>query len=405
MAVYSVSQLTGYLVDVIKRDSLLQDVWVRGEVANLARPGSGNFYYTLRDSEASLRCVMFGRSSRGAELLTDGAAVIAHGRIALYEVRGDLQLIADIVQPEGVGDLQLRLEQLKLKLKNEGLFEESRKRPTPRYPRRVGVVTSPTGAVWQDIQTVIGRRYPLVELALAPAAVQGDEAAAAIVEALHALNEEPDIDLVILARGGGSLEDLWPFNEEVVARAIFASRAPVISAVGHETDVTIADLVADVRAPTPSAAAEMAVPDRMELSAGLLASRQALTGAVSSGLRARWDALERFWPQLRRARPDLDGLRLSIDDLLGSVAASLRRDVEIKSERSAGLTMRLHALSPRDTLRRGYAIVQTPDGTAVVSDSAQVGAGDKVEVTLARGGFEAEVVETRGEDDIGTTPS
>jgi exodeoxyribonuclease VII large subunit len=398
MAVYSVSQLTGHLAEMLRRDSILQDVWVRGEVSNLARPGSGNFYYTLRDSQASLRCVMFGRSSRGADLLSDGSAVIAHGKVSLYQVRGDLQLIADIVQAEGVGELQLRLEQLRLKLETEGLFEVSRKRPIPRFPQKIGVVTSPSGAVWQDIQNVVGRRYPLVELALAPVAVQGEEAVPSIVEALAAMSDEPGIDVVVLARGGGSLEDLWAFNEEAVARAIFASGPPVISAVGHETDYTIADLVADVRAPTPSAAAELAVPDATELSAGLLASRQALTGLVSGALRSRQDEVERIRPQLRRARPDLDSMRLHIDDLLTALVAGLRRDVKARSERSSGLAMRLKSLSPLDTLRRGYAIVHAQDGTAVVSDSAQVGAGDHVDVTLARGGFEAEVIETQTPD-------
>jgi exodeoxyribonuclease VII large subunit len=397
MAVYSVAQLTGYLSDLLKRDSLLSDVWVRGEVANLARPVSGNYYYTLRDSSASLRCVMFGRRSRGAELLTDGAAVIAHGRIAIYEVRGELQLVADIVQQEGVGDLQLRLEQLKLQLENEGLFDQSRKRPIPQFPQRVGVVTSPTGAVWQDIQTVIRRRYPLVEVLLAPSAVQGESAAPSIIDALEALDGEPDIDVVILARGGGSLEDLWSFNEEAVARAVFASKAPVISAVGHETDVTIADLVADLRAPTPSVAAEMAVPDQFDLSAGLLASRQTLTTSLGNGLRGKGDALGHSLPRLQRASPDLDGLRFRIDDLLHSVAVGFRRGVEQRSERAGGLAMRLRALSPRDTLRRGYAIVNSPDGAAVIIDSAQVSPGDRVEVTLAKGGFEADVVDTRSD--------
>ena len=234
MAVYSVSQVIGYLGDVLAQDALLQDLWIRGEVANLARPGSGHSYFTLRDSSGTLRCVMF-RRARGAELLSNGAAVVAHGRVSIYGVRGELQLIADIVQPEGVGELQMRLEQLKLKLETEGLFEPSRKRPLPAFPRKVGAVTSPTGAVWQDIQTVIGWRYPLVELLLAPTAVQGELAAQGIVDAFDALNEVPDVDTVIVARGGGSLEDLWPFNEEAVARAIFSSRAPVISAIARRS--------------------------------------------------------------------------------------------------------------------------------------------------------------------------
>ena len=391
MAVYSVSQVTSYLKGQLERDALLQDLWVSGEVANLARPGSGHTYFTLRDASGSLRCVMFRNGVVGAELLENGSAVIAHGRVSVYEVRGEVQLVADIVQPEGVGELQLRLEQLKLKLENEGLFETSRKRDLPIFPRRLGVVTSPTGAVWQDIQTVIERRYPLVELLLAPSPVQGDAAAPGIVEAIQVLNQQDDVDVVIVARGGGSMEDLWPFNEEIVARAIYGSRVPVISAVGHETDFTIADLVADVRAPTPSAAAEMAVPDSSELLAGLTAARQSLIARASSHLATKSESLRLLDARLARGRPDLDTLRMRIDDLLQKGATSLAHNLEVKRERLAGLTLRLEALSPRGTLRRGYAIVQRQADGAVVSDAAQVGAGDNIGVTLGRGEFEAGV--------------
>ncbi len=398
MAVYSVSQVMTYLRDVLTQDPVLQDVWVQGEVANLARPGSGHSYFSLRDADATMRCVMF-RGGSGPELLANGGAVFAHGRVSVYEVRGDLQLVVDIVQPEGVGDLQLKLEQLKLKLEKEGLFEPSRKRPLPSFPRRMGVVTSPSGAVWQDIQTVVRRRYPLVELLLAPTAVQGDGATHGIVDALQALDLMSDVDVVLLARGGGSLEDLWPFNEEAVARAVFASRAPVITGVGHETDVTLADLVADRRAPTPSAAAEMAVPDRLELAGRIVQFQQAITAGVSDRLRELQVALSYMGPRLLRGRPDLDGLRLRVDDLLRSVARLLRHDIEVRSERTDGLFMRLEALSPDDTLRRGYAIVQKQTEAAVVSDSDQVAAGDLVRVTLARGGFGAEVGSTHSDGD------
>ena len=400
MLVYSVSNVTAYLKQMLEREALLQDIWVSGEVANLARPASGHSYFTLRDSDASLRGVMF-KSSFGAELLSDGTAVVAHGRVSMYEVRGELQLIVDIVQPEGVGELQLKLEQLKLKLETEGLFEPSRKRPLPEFPRRIGVVTSPSGAVWQDIQTVIGRRYPLVELVLAPTAVQGDAAAPLIVDAIEAMNRTEDIDVVIVARGGGSLEDLWPFNEEAVARAIYASRSPVISGVGHETDVTIADRVADQRAPTPSVAAEMAVPDRAELVSTLLAYEQGLNASVSSQLQSKSDSLAQLEPRLRRGAPDLDGLRIRIDDLLGSVARNLVHDVQVRTARADGLRSRLGSLSPRDTLRRGYAIVQTEADSPVVTDSTQVNAGDSVQVTVARGGFDAEVTSVVAEDEGG----
>ena len=352
MPVYTVSQLTSYLKALVEQDPLIQDIWVSGEVSNLARPGSGHTYFTLRDSNRSIRCVMF-RNVRGAERLEGGAAVIAHGRISVYEVRGEVQLIVDIVQPEGVGELQLKLEQLKLKLEKEGLFEPSRKRPIPEFPRRVAVITSPSGAVWQDIQTIISRRYPLVELMLVPTPVQGEDAAPGIVEAFKALNAEAEVDTVILARGGGSLEDLWPFNEEAVARAIYSSPAPVISAVGHETDYTISDLVADQRAPTPSAAAEVAVPERSELTTRMLVAEQALGASISGHLSIKRDRFEQHDLRLRRSSPDLDTLSLRVDDLLASATSHLRHNREVIAERFEGLRLRLSTLSPTDTLRRG----------------------------------------------------
>ena len=395
MPVYSVSQVAFYLRDILGRDPLLQDLWVNGEVANLSRPGSGHSYFTLREDNSSLRCVMF-RDARGAERLENGGSVIVHGRISIYPARGELQFVADMVQPEGVGELQLKLAQLKLKLEREGLFEPTRKRPVPRFPKRIAVITSPSGAVWRDIQNVVARRYPLIELLLTPAPVQGENATPGIVEAFQRLNEIQDIDVVVLARGGGSLEDLWPFNQEAVARAVYASRAPVISAVGHESDVTIADLVADRRAATPSAAAEMAVPDLLELSRRVRAARQALQTGISRDSAIRSNALEQLERRLQRGGPDLDILRGSIDDLLKQAATHLSHNRTVKAHRFDGLKMRLESLSPLQTLRRGYAIVQrTLDGT-VVSDSAQVGPRDPVRVTLNRGMLDAEVTSTDG---------
>ena len=398
MAVYSVSQVSSHLKEVIERDSLLQDVWVGGEVSNLARPGSGHSYFTLRDANASLRCVMF-RNSRGSEQLDNGAAIIAHGRVSIYEVRGDLQLIVDIVQPEGVGELQMKLEQLKLKLETEGLFEPSRKRELPAFPQKIGVVSSPTGAVWHDIQDVIGRRYPLVELMLAPAPVQGETAAPAIAEAIQAANDVPDLDVIIVARGGGSLEDLWPFNEELVARAIYGSRVPLVSAVGHETDYTIADMVADVRAPTPSAAAELVVPDRMELSSRILVNEQSLNAGIWGQLSTKKEAAAQLIGRVQRERPDLDSLRIRVDDLLKTAYTHLKHNLAVKSERFEGLEARLHSVSPKDTLRRGYAIIQMKKDGAVVSGATQVREADEVDVTLSEGGFEANVTSVRSGDD------
>ncbi len=401
MAVYAVPQVLGYLKDLLNRESLLQDLWVQGEVANLARAASGHFYFSLRDSDATLRCAMFRGAfgpPLGADLLSEGANVVAHGRVSLYEARGDLQFVADMVKPEGVGELQLKLEELKLRLRNEGLFEPSRKRPIPAFPHRLGVVTSPDGAVWQDIQTVVERRYPLAWLLLAPTAVQGEAATTGILEAIAALDRISNVDVIIVARGGGSLEDLWAFNDESVARAIFSSRAPVISAVGHETDVTIADMVADRRAPTPSAAAEMAVPDSVELTSRLAAARQTMTSRTWQGVAARLEAVRGLGPRLRRNKPDLDRHRLRVDELLDGVVKHLQGDVKLKGERVRTQRLRLEALSPKDTLRRGYAIVHAQaDDSAIISDPSQVGAGDRVRITVARGGFGAEVLPRRKE--------
>ena len=396
MAVYPVSQITSYIRQALEYDILLQDLWVSGEVANLSRPGSGHSYFTLRDAGKSLRCVMF-RTALGADRLSAGAAVIAHGRISIYELRGDLQMIVDMVQPEGVGELQLRLEQLKMKLEAEGLFDPSRKRPLPRHPRRLGVITSPTGAVWQDIQTVVRRRYPLVELVLTSTPVQGEGAADGIVGAFRALHAVGGVDAVILARGGGSLEDLWPFNEEAVAHAVFSCRVPVISAVGHETDVTIADLVADHRASTPSAAAEMAVPDRLELAHGLSISEKTLSAAMAARVTAGSERVAQLRPSLDRGLPDTDTMRLRIDDLLKSASTHLDHGLRVISGRTDGLRQQLTALSPTLTLRRGYAIVRRGRDGVVVNDASGVAVGEPVGVTLSRGSFDADVTSVRGE--------
>ena len=395
MPVYHVSQLTTYLRDMLENDYFLNDVWVQGEVADLRRQANGNCYYSLRDSRAVIRCAMFANSSYGAEMLSAGVAVIAHGRVGIWAQQGQLQLVVDQVRPEGMGERELRLAQLKLRLEKEGLFDRSRKRPVPSFPRRVAVVTSPTGSVWHDIRTVVARRYPLAELALAPAAVQGAQAASTVRDALSALDAAGDVDVVILARGGGSVEDLSPFDDEGVARAVFASRAPVISAVGHETDWTIVDHTADLRAPTPSAAAEMAVPDVRELGAGIGSYRQRMTYRLEGRVRTGQDTVSHLRSRCIRARPDVDALRQRVDHLIEGAAMRLRRDVAARSERAAALQMRLKSLSPTDTLRRGYAIVRAPGTGDVLGDASTLAAADRVHVTLARGAFDAEVLDVQ----------
>ena len=393
-AVYTVSQLSSHTRQTLERDTALQDLWVSGEVANLARPGSGHSYFSIRDGKATMRCVMF-RNSRGANHLDNGAAIILHGRVSIYEQRGDLQLIADIAQPEGVGELQLKLEQLKFELERQGLFDQSRKRELPQFPAKVAVVTSPSGSVWHDIQNVVRRRYPLVELAIAPAPVQGEDAAPAIAEALHSAGSEPDVDVIIVARGGGSLEDLWAFNEEAVARAIFACPVPVVSAVGHETDFTIADMVADLRAPTPSAAAELVVPDKTELLAFTVGAAQSIDASASRQLASGLDAVRQLDVRLQNSLPDLDTLRMRIDDRLRSARQTLAHMLDIGTERTESLRLRLDALSPRDTLRRGYAIVQRQDDGSVITENAQADPGDAIDITLTSGSIEANVTSTR----------
>ena len=394
MPVYSVSHVVSRIKKILLSDDLLQDVWIRGEISNISRPGSGHTYFTLRDDSTSLRSVMFRYSlGIGAHLLEEGSSVVVHGRLAVYEVRGDVQCIVDMVQPEGLGELNVKLEKLKLKLDAEGLFETSRKRALPDYPKRIGVVTSPSGSVWRDIQTVVNRRYTLAELVLAPTPVQGESAVDGILDAFRALDNISSIDVVILARGGGSLEDLWPFNDESVARAVFGSRAPVISGVGHETDTTVVDMVADCRVSTPSAAAEMAVPDQKDLSFAFVSSRRAMSLNVSNKLNLAHEVVFGISNRLNSCRPDLDGERIRIDELLRSSAKYIMQDIQFKRERTDGLCRRLKSLSPDSTLRRGYAVVQPKIyGVPVLSDVGQISIGDSVNVKLAKGGFEAEVL-------------
>lgn len=383
--VYSVSDLASRLKQILQDPDLI-DIWVEGEVGNSTRSAAGHHYFTLLDDRAALQCVMF-RGGSGEREIKTGAAVKAHGYVSFYAARGDIQLIADIVEPIGEGELQRKLDELKNRLSAEGLFEESRNRPIPQFPRRVGVVTSPTGSVWHDIQNVTRRRYPLVELALAGTPVQGKEAAPHIVKALDALSADASIDVIIVARGGGSLEDLWAFNEETVARAIFRSRAPVVSGVGHETDRTIADMVADVRAPTPSAATEIVLPDQADLKADIGAHRRYLNASMGGRIAASSREIDTLRSRLHRGLPDFDTMRLRIDDLMRTTSVHARGAVQVAGERLNGMSARLVSMDPRHTLIRGYAIVQR--GSLIVTDPSQVDQGDPVEVTVARGRFRA----------------
>lgn len=394
MQIYRVSQITAYIKELFDSDYALQDLWLEGEVSNYSRAASGHVYFTLKDEEAQIRCVMWrSQVERRAYLPQDGEAILAHGRISVYEAGGRYQFYVDDIQPAGAGLLYLQFEALKERLAAEGLFDTERKRPLPPFPRRLGVVTSPAAAALRDIVNVLRRRYPLVEVVLSPTLVQGDEAPSQIVAAIEALNEHTDVDAIIVARGGGSLEELWAFNDEQVARAIYASQVPVVTGVGHETDFTIADFVADVRAPTPSAAAEVAVPDRQELRGAVESWRERLAQLMWGRIEERRRALQYREQVLRRFSPQaqIDSYRQRIDDLMHSALAGLKHRLALARERLRTLDSRLQTLSPLATLERGYAIARHLDTGKVVRSITQVVAGDRLEVRVSDGQFESTV--------------
>ena len=386
-SIFSVAQVSRYLKEVLETDDILQDIWVQGEISGCKTYSSGHCYFTLKDAEAQLACVFFkqARLRSSAPDLRDGMAIAANGRISLYERDGKLQLYVEYVEPLGDGALFLRFEQLKARLEAEGLFDAERKRPLPPQPAVIGIVTSPQAAALRDMLRVLRSRYPLAEVILAPTPVQGVEAPASIAAALDLLNEHGEADVVIIGRGGGSIEELWAFNEEVVARAIARSRIPVISGVGHETDFTIADFVADYRASTPTAAAAAAVPDIEDWREDILEKEQSLTGLVEEYLNDLSEQLERTQHDLQRASPQdmLDRRRQQLDDMTALLQTHLQHIVSLRGERLQGMALRLHSLSPLLTIARGYAIVRRDtDGTIITStQQAQPGATLTIQVT------------------------
>lgn len=396
-SVLSVTQLSRYLKELLDTDEILQDVWVRGEISGCKIYPSGHCYFTLKDAEAQLPCVFFKqtRMRSSAPELRDGMAIVANGRISLYERDGKLQLYVENVELIGEGALFLRLEQLKTRLAAEGLFDASRKRPLPACPSVIGIVTSPEGAALRDMLRVLRTRFPLARVILSPTLVQGTEAPAAIAGALDALNTQGEAEVVILARGGGSIEDLWAFNEEVVARAIARSRIPVICGVGHETDFTIADLVADYRASTPTAAAAAAVPDIAEWREELLAFQEELTGSIEVYLSDQRERLGRTKRDLLRLNPQyqLERLQQRLDDTTALLQARMQHILSLRTERLRGVVLRLHSLSPLLTIARGYAVVRRDSDQAVVSSTRQVHSGDELTIQVTDGHIHAQVKE------------
>ena len=391
---WTVTRLTAHLRQVIEADPALQDVWVRGELSNVSRPASGHLYFTLKDAGASLRGVMWKLNATRLKLpLRDGMEVEAHGKIGIYEVGGQYQLYADVLRPVGEGALYAEFLRLKSMLEAEGLFDSSRKREIPQLPRRIGIVTSSTGAALRDMLNTLRRRLPIADVVLAPSPVQGADAPPALVAALQNLNRiQPDV--ILVARGGGSIEDLWAFNDERVVRAVAASDAPVISGVGHETDFTLTDFASDLRAPTPTAAAELATPvtlydlasamsdlgQRAEMAlANLIQNNRVALASVESRLK--------FYSPARRLQSE----RQRADEWSRRLVAASAHRLALEAEKVAGLGKRLVALSPFEVLARGYAVVTRSADGSLIRSVGQVKENEVIEVRVSDGQFGAVV--------------
>lgn len=385
--VHSISEITGLLKKLIEQHSPFQNIWIRGEVSNCTFHGSGNTYFTLKDAKAQISCVLWRRSaSRFRSFLRDGEEVEIQGKVGVYGPHGKYQITVSRVKPLGVGALQRAFEELKQRLAEEGLFDASHKKPLPKFPKKIGVVTSASGEAIRDIRRRLHERYRLAEVVLHPALVQGDGAAPSLVQAIRVLNTRSDIDVLIVGRGGGSLEDLWAFNEEVVARAIFASRIPVVSAVGHEGDFLISDMVADRRSSTPSAAVADVVPDQQELLTQLDSFDVRLRRAIETRFERHETRLQEFETRLSPTRRTeaINQLSQRVDDLEAACRNTMERRLSDSKRDLQAFAQRLNALSPLATLARGYSISRKMSGE-VLTSTQQVSVADKVEVQLAHG--------------------
>ncbi len=391
--VLTVGGMTQYLRALLESDEILRDVWVEGEISTLSKPSSGHIYFNLKDNTATIRCVIWRQNAmRLQATLETGMAVEVHGNVSVYEAGGNYQLYVDAVRMAGEGYLFQEFMRLKAKLEAEGVFDPERKREIPSQPKKLGIVTSPTGAALQDILNTIKTRFPLVEVVLAPTMVQGDEAPPKIVQALRELNKIEDIDVIILARGGGSMEDLWAFNDERVVRAISESRIPVITGVGHETDTTLADYAADYRAPTPTGAAVVVTPDKEDLLAGLSGLQTILHDLMGYKIQQNKQQLLseksrlNFLSPLNRIHNDQQRL----DEVSIRMNHILSHKLSLSSSRLGGVSARLQSVNPKNVLQRGYAIVTDPNGK-IVSSVKQVEIGDQIRVQLVDGELESKI--------------
>ena len=400
-SVLSVSQLTALVKETL--EAAIPPCWVAGEVSNLRYQSSGHVYFDLKDDRAKLPAVMWkGQASRLKFRLENGQEVLCLGELNVYPPHGKYQLIARRIEPRGEGALQAALRQLRVRLAAEGMFDESRKRPLPKFPRRIAAVTSPTGAALRDFLQVLTRRWPRADVLVAPARVQGDEAAGEIVQALARLNRLPaPPEVIFVGRGGGSIEDLWCFNEEAVVRAVAASRLPVVCGVGHEIDWTLSDLAADLRAPTPSAAAELIAPDQAEVQRALAERQQRMSALLSARLnqaRRELDALAQRRP-LRRPLERLQELARMLDELEQQAGRALHRRTSAAGERLAAAAARLEALSPLAVLSRGYSVTFQGPGGPALTDAGQVEPGDVITTRLQRGSLVSRVETATSTDD------
>jgi len=389
----TVSELTRYIRQMFEMDYRLQDVWVQGEISNLSRPSSGHVYFTLKDSGAAIKCAMWRTSvTSNVQRLREGDAILAHGKISVYEVQGAYQLYVDAIQSAGVGDLYQQFELLKAKLQAEGLFAPDRKRALPEVVHAIGIVTSPTGAALQDMLNIIRRRWPLLRVVLAPTPVQGDDAPPKIIAALERLYRRDDLDAILIARGGGSIEDLWCFNDERVARTIARSPVPTISGVGHEVDFTIADFVADMRAPTPSAAAELITPDQDEVRSTLEDYAVMLDTILTDRIRQARLRVQLNARALAHLSPrvKLANARQRLDDASGKMQDTLLHYLVLRRERINGLAAQLNAYNPLNVLARGYAVVRRENGE-VVRSVTQVTADERLSIRVSDGEFRTKV--------------
>lgn len=393
--VLSIAEITGLIKENL--EGFFPDVWVEGEVSNFKRHSSGHLYFSLKDDAAQLGCAMFRFKAGNIGFdLKDGLRVFARGRISVYAKRGGYQLIVEEIEPGGKGSLQLAFEKLKKKLHDEGIFDPGHKKPLPLLPERIGIVTSPTGAAVRDIINVIQRRFSSVHLLINPVRVQGEGAAGEIADAIRDFDKAVAVDVVIVARGGGSMEDLWAFNEEEVARAIFECRTPVISAVGHEIDFTIADFAADLRAPTPSAAAEIVTSEKEKLREKILDSRNKISRSLEQNVLKMKDRLDYFRKGygFRRVEDRISQFIQQADEMRENLVSEMCDMLESRKKTLEGAAGRLRALGPESVLKRGYSITLSLPGEKVVTSPEQAHPGGRLKIILARGSLKAEVIET-----------